>query len=247
MNEKPCHDCGALTPYEPIMILGTDITASMPHRCKTCEDASETIRKRKEHEDKVERIKALYEATVPPEYRATDKDHPDFNRTMWDEIRRLPWTSRPIGLVGLPGRCKTRMLALAAKRVIYTGLTIGWANTFDLERATRDVNDRTHTATARTLLREWRTCRVLFLDDLGKSRWSAYLEAALFEVLEYRHAHSLVTHWSLNPQPDDADEDFTRADVLAAALDPEQRTSQGNRFAPILSRLVNNTLIIPVK
>jgi DNA replication protein DnaC len=243
---RPCEGCGVPVVYQPIFIGTRDLGLCLPHHCTACAESHRAEELRSQRAQEVQRMKLRWQAVIPAEYRATDPGHEGFNGRVWCQIKHAAWLTRPIGLIGPSGRSKTRMMALASKRAIYSGHSIGWCNPFDLERATRDLAVRTRQEEARRELKEWRTCRLLFLDDLGKSLWSATLEVALFELLEYRYAHGLVTHWSLNPQPQDIHEDFTRTEVLAAALDPEQRTAQKNRFAPILSRLVDHTLIVPV-
>ncbi|MBB5351370.1 DNA replication protein DnaC [Haloferula luteola] len=244
---RACDSCGSPSPYEPVLMFGKDMLAHCRHLCDACEAREKEQQAEEDRKQEIADMKAKWEAIVPADYRATDIEHADFNRRVWMRIRDEAWESRSIGLVGPPGRSKTRILALVAKKMIHRHRTIGWMNTFKLEQAWRDRTDRRLGEEARKQLRVWQRCRVLFLDDLGKSAWTAPLETALFEILEHRHGEGLVTHWSLNPQPDDIDEDFSSPEVLTAALDPDGVASKRNRFAPILSRLINNTLIVPVR
>lgn len=252
ITARRCDDCGTPAPYQPLTVPGRDgktidLLARMPHRCDDCANKRREVVAESERNASAAAMRERWEATIPKEYRATSIDHEEFNRRVWDALRKHPFESEPLGLVGPPGRCKTRILALFARKAIAANLSIGWLNTFEL---LENIDARGHhkeRAEAFKVFRGWKRCRVLFLDDLGKTPWSARLESGLFDLLEYRHGRGLVTHWSLNPQPEDVDDDPGDAAVLTAALDPEGVASKRNRFAPILSRLCNRTTIVPVR
>lgn len=252
LTTKPCDDCGHPAPYHAITVPGKDggtidLLDGMPHRCDECAAKRRDQVATDERAAEAARMRDRWESTIPEEYRATDIDHEEFNRRVWLALRSHPFETEPLGLVGPPGRCKTRILALFARKAIAANLSIGWLNTFELVENLDARGYHKERAEAFKAFREWKRCRVLFLDDLGKTPWSARLESALFDLLEYRHGRGLVTHWSLNPQPEDVDQDPGDAAVLTAALDSEGIASKRNRFAPILSRLCNRTTIVPVR
>lgn len=252
LTTRPCTACGRPALYEPLTLeLGPgrvlDLAATADHFCDDCAAERAERVAAAERDARNAELRDRWESTIPAEYRATDIDDEGFNRAVWIAIRNHPFEAQPLGLVGPPGRCKTRFLALFARKAIAAGLSIGWLNTFDLiENVEARAYGRERVEAGR-VFRAWRAARVLFLDDLGKTSWTGKLEAALFELLEYRHGRGLVTHWSLNPLPDDYDADFQDPDVLTAALDPEGVASRRNRFAPILSRLLNRTTIVPLR
>lgn len=245
MTPRKCDECGQVDAYLPIIFNGRDLGADLPFHCAECAEKAEALERRKAEALAVAERKDLWEATIPAEYRATDLQHPAFDLATWESLRGHPYQTRNLGLVGTPGKCKTRFLALFAKRAINAGLTVGWANTFDLEDAARRRTNHRHADDAVREITHWKKARLLFLDDLGKSRWTPSLEALLFEILEARYSAQLVTHWSLNPQPEDAQSAIT-TEVLSDALDPEAKAAGRNHFAPILSRLQSNTLVVPV-
>lgn len=252
LTTKACDDCGHPAPYQPITVPGKagemiDLLAGMPHRCDECAVARRDQVAKAASAAAAAKMRERWEATIPREYRATDIEHPEFNRRVWLALRGHPFETEPLGLVGPPGRCKTRMLALLAKKAIASNLSIGWLNTFELVENLEQRSYHKEREEASKVFRNWKTCRLLFLDDLGKTPWSARLESSLFDLLEYRHGRGLVTHWSLNPQPEDVDTDPGDPAILTAALDPEGVASKRNRFAPILSRLCNRTTIVPVR
>ncbi len=252
---RPCDHCGKPATYEPLVIdldgrPGRDLLANLAFTCDLCDEA---VRLREEEAARAAitaRRQATWEKVIPEKYRATDPRHQDFNAAVWQHLRGLDPARQSIGLIGPAGRCKTRMLALLAKRLIAADVFVGWttANRFQWA-AQREFDDR-EGPEARQLLRRWKEARVLFLDDLGKQRWTDTVEAAFFDLLETRAGANLVTHWSMNPCPTDsigpAQLDAFRDDIIARALDSTGQAAARARFSPILSRLLDGTLLIPV-
>jgi hypothetical protein len=252
---RPCDHCGQHAAYEPLTIdlggqPGPDLLANLPFTCDLCDDAAKQREEEAARAAIVARRQTTWEKVIPEKYRATDPRHDDFNAPVWQHLRGLDPARQSIGLIGPAGRCKTRMLALLAKRLIASDTFVGWttANRFQWA-AQREFDDR-EGPEARQLLRRWKEARVLFLDDLGKQRWTDTVEAAFFDLLETRAGANLVTHWSMNPCPTDsvgpAQLAAFRDDIIARALDSTGHASTRARFAPILSRLLDGTLLIPV-
>lgn len=244
---RRCDECPTIAPYHPLTCLGIDLTEKLPFLCPDCQAAADA-RETEEARLRLRRqIEQTWESTIDPEYRATDLQDPRFNSAAWARVRNLSFQNRGIGLVGPPARCKTRFLALFARKAIELGITVAWTNTFRIaEAAEQRTSYKSSGDEARASLRGWKSARLLFLDDLGKSRWTPLLEAALFDLLEARHAASKITHWSLNPQPEDAGQPIT-TELLTRALDPDGIAARRATFAPILSRLMNDTLILPIR
>lgn len=244
-NLKPCDDCDTLAPYEAIELFGTDLGASLPHLCPDCEEARNKAAQEEADKLRIQAMRERWEATVPALYRETDIEHPDFPRDLWQRLRAYPTQSESVGLIGPPGRCKTRVLALLVKRAIHSGLSVGWLRSYQLEETAQKAKNYKTAEEARKLLAHWRTCRVLILDDLGKSPWTSTLETALFDIMEERYSRRSVTHWSLNPLPQDQGAKPTAA-ILAAALDPTGTASKRPGFEPILERIYSDTLVLTV-
>lgn len=242
---KPCDECRTLAPYESIMLFEHDLAAVLPHLCKDCRRKAQERDNAAQEASRIAAMREKWEATVPSLYRDTDIEHPDFPRALWQKLRGVDTQSRSVGFIGAPGRCKTRMLALLAKRAIHWGSSVGWLRTYQLEETARQAKNFRTSEEARKQLAHWRTCGVLILDDLGKSPWSSALEATLFEIMESRYSRGSVTHWSLNPLPKDQGQPPTRQ-ILADALDPTGRASSLPGFEPILERIYSNALVVPV-
>ena len=249
MTQRECSTCGHAADYEPIPFEGMDLRAGIPFLCAAC--AEEEARKLREAMRlKVrQRREAAWEKTVPERYRETAISHEGFNGPLWGMVKdKSIFTS--MALIGPSGRCKTRVFALLARRAISQDLSVGWcpANAFQWA-AQREFSD-SEGARAREWMRSWLTCNVLFLDDLGKHRWTDTVESAFFNLVETRLAQNLPTHWSMNPDPSDVITQATLAtdahSILSRALDPSGAASARARFAPILSRLLDATTLIPV-
>jgi DNA replication protein DnaC len=246
---KACTTCGQVTDYEPIWVDTIDIRSGMVFLCQRCGEEVE----RKEKEAARYRLRcrreAMWETTVPARYRETTTGHEGFNLALWAMVRDQPLFDS-MALIGPSGRCKTRVFALLARRSISQDVTVGWcpANSFQWA-AQREFSD-TEGSKARETMRNWLTCQVLFLDDLGKHKWTDTVESAFFNLVETRLAQNLPTHWSMNPDPSDVITQATLATdahgILSRALDPSGAASARARFAPILSRLLDATRLIPV-
>lgn len=246
---RACTTCGQVTDYEPIWIDRVDIRSGLAFLCHGCVEEME----RKEAAATRYRLRcrreATWEKTVPARYRETLTGHEGFNGALW-EMARHNNILESMALIGPSGRCKTRVFALLARVAISQDLTVGWcpANSFQWS-AQREFSEHDGQK-AREWMKTWLTCQVLFLDDLGKHKWTDTVESAFFNLVETRLSQNLPTHWSMNPDPADV---ITRATlgsdahgILSRALDPSGAASSRARFAPILSRLLDDTTLIPV-
>jgi DNA replication protein DnaC len=67
----------------------------------------------------------------------------------------------------------------------------------------RPLWDHDSKDTARREIDFMRTCSILFLDDLGKAKNTPTVAAALFAIIDHRHAENLCTIWTANSKPED--------------------------------------------
>ncbi len=249
-ESRECGECGQMADYTPVLYDGRDLMRDLPFVCDDCDRRHQVEEERAARAKVTARRLRTWEAMIDAKYRETDIDHPDFNRPVWDALRKHDPAAGAVALIGPAGRSKTRMLALMAKRLIAQDVQTGWttANGFQWA-AQREFDDREGN-TAREKLEGWKAAQVLFLDDLGKQRWTDTVEASFFGLMEARSSAKLVTHWSMNPCPTDAVtrntlELFGR-DIIARGLDSTGQAQARARFAPILSRLMDGTLLVPV-
>lgn len=246
---RACDTCGQIEAYEPIDLLGRDLRSCIPFLCHACGEELE----RKEQDEARERIRlrriSTWETVIPAKYRETDIAHSGFNARLWDMVKHLPLL-QSLALIGPSGRCKTRVFALLARRAIAQDYVVGWCPANSFQWAAQREFDKEDGPEAKKWMKRWNTCQVLFLDDLGKHKWTDTVESAFFNLLETRLSQKLSTHWSMNPDPADI---VTRQSlildtpgILQRALDPLGQASARARFAPIVSRLTDETTLIPV-
>lgn len=247
---RGCDDCGQMTAYEPIAWGQLDLAADLPHYCADCAGRMQAAEQERAAARLRERREAAWVEAIPAKYRETEARHPDFNRKLWDSIRLLP-LEQSLGLIGPAGRCKTRVLALTARRVIASDLFVGWCPATSFQWAAQSKWDREDGSDAKKWLKRWQDCGVLFLDDLGKHRWTEAVESEFFALIDLRSSRNMTTHWTMNPLPADESRlvESLMQDpgaVLARALDPTGEASTRPRFAPIVSRLIENSQLLPV-
>jgi hypothetical protein len=246
---KPCDDCRAPAEYVPFIVNGNDLMGTVPHLCDKC---AQERQERDEEEARQSRLferRRIWEKIVPEKYRETDTSSPEFNKPLWHYVRSQH-VEKSMALIGPAGRCKTRVFALLAARAINLELSVGWCPANAFQWASQTKFDDEEGRDARAWLKKWRRCDVLFIDDLGKQKWTESVESEFFYLLEERSSENRPTHWSMNPDPSDIITDQSLAadpvGILARALDPSGAASKRARFAPIVSRLLDNTTLIAV-
>lgn len=251
IQARACDACGQTDAYQPEMLFGKDIFEHVPFFCQECTALREKQAEAEQQQAAIAAMKDTWEKLVPERYRGTDIAHPDFNKSAWIAIRGGDWRQHGIGLIGGPGRCKSRILALLAKRDIYAGRRIEWVNPFDIDDIRRGREDRVTASEARRRFKAITQAQVLYIDDLGKTPFSPGFSAILFDVIEGRYNSNLVTHWSLNPIPEDmkamAEGNVIPPEVVANALDPDGIARNRHLLAPIVSRLRETTKFVLLK
>lgn len=247
---RACDLCGQVTDYEPVAFGLIDLRKSLPHHCGDCAAAMEKAEADAAAQRIREKREAAWEKTVPKKYRETSLKHPDFPMKLWDGLKKLP-VDQSVGLIGPSGRCKTRLLALMAKRAIAQDVYVGWCPATSFQWAAQNQWCDQNGGDAKKWLRRWQDCQVLFLDDLGKHRWTEAVESEFFALIDLRSSRGAPTSWTMNPLPADETKivELLEDDVtgtMARALDPTGAAAARPRFAPIVSRLVDGTRFFPV-
>lgn len=246
---RPCTTCGQITEYEPIMVNRVDLRAKMKFLCPACVEADEKKEREAARYRVQKRREATWEKTVPVRYRETSTQHKEFNLPLWAMVRDND-IYESMALIGPSGRCKTRVFALLARRAIAHDVTVGWCPANSFQWASQREFSPVDGEKAREWMDTWLTAQVLFLDDLGKHKWTDTVESSFFNLVETRLGLKLPTHWSMNPDPADVISEATLGTdahgILGRALDPTGAASARARFAPILSRLLDSTRLIPV-
>jgi len=193
--------CGCGAPVDAMLLEIREFFPSLsPDLCSECYALAEreSAAKVKEEAEQAERRHRLarLDATIPPDMLATSTGHVAFNARLWLQVAEwTPEIGRWLLITGLPGRCKTRVVALLAKRMILDGVLVKWTSAIELQSAVEDMRSQNYgiVDAARANLREWKQAGVLVLDDLGKNTWTPSLEAKLFELIDFRKTHLLPT------------------------------------------------------
>jgi len=228
LSTTPSCPCGA--PVCPDLLEIRDLFPALsPDLCTACydaasrEDQAEAIEQAERTENR-ERLARL--ATIPPEILETSTGHVAFNVPLWLAVCEWhPRNGRWLLIHGLPGRCKTRVVGLLAKKLILEGYRVAWAPACEMGSLVDDLrsHDRTRWEPARAKLREWKLCELLVIDDIGKNMWTPALEAELFTIIDHRKNWRLPTILTSN-------------EALADLLRLKKVSME--RGAPIVSRVL---------
>ncbi|MES2920091.1 MAG: hypothetical protein V4819_00995 [Verrucomicrobiota bacterium] len=234
MNDHPTN-CICGNPIDPETLELAKYWARLPlFHCSECQQRSDEGEARRAADEK----QKIEEATrigrleiIKPELRRTQINHPGFNPALWLKVEHwTPDSLKWLGIVGLPGTCKTRSLALLAKRLILDGHLVFWARAVDFQSQVENLrsNDRQVEAVAREYIRACKTCGLLIFDDIGKNTWTPSLERHMFDLIDHRKDEDLPVLWSANTHP---------LDILRTGLLTKERGG------PLLGRLLEASRI----
>lgn len=196
--------CGASEDYEPEMALGRQVFARS--ECAACRRAREIDLAHKEDREARARLEELWRKICPGEaYRQTDPDFPLMDQEVLGAVMRWPevWRSRNDGrglaLYGETGMRKTRMMFLLLKRLHFEGVRVAAVSAARLAGcfslcAWRDARG----AEAYEVVRRAELAEVLYIDDLGKGRFTAVAQKGLWNLLEERTSRLRPTLWTSN-------------------------------------------------
>ncbi len=234
MNTRTCDDCGTTIPYEPLDMLGRDLGHLLKPCCEECASKREETAARKERDEREARLLETIRSLIPIELRSTDRNHPKFNKPLWDKVAE--WQpgdlGQWLGIVGPAGRCKTRVMALKANLMIRAGYRVGWTSAVKIQESVsmRHSSDRAMAKNANEHLQECMVVSILVLDDLGKNVWTPAFESWFFTLLDHRRNHRLPVLWTSNVHPTEL----------------SQVISASNR-GPIIGRLVDGTNVLKIR
>ena len=196
-----CSACGVKYTHDPLCFDGLDLMAHVT-ACPSCSEEIERIESKTQKELAA---RERWESTVDPEYRKTSLDHPDFPRPIYHECLR--WMRRELpadenktflGLTGLSGLCKTRVVAMIVKNLIWRGEHVTWVNSARFQWCCQTQFNDTHGREAQSLLGAFRQTRNLVFDDLGAIKSTEIVCENLYSLLEFRTANGLRMIWTSN-------------------------------------------------
>ncbi|QJE97999.1 hypothetical protein [Luteolibacter luteus] len=223
-KEDTC-DCGATFTWEEPEKQDSWNPVDRPWHCPACIEADRIERERKARADHKEHAERFLSGFLPSRMAQTDRQDPRFNAKLWGNVEKWnPTDEKPwLGLIGPTGKCKTRV---AYERIVDAILTFDQSGAYriwmdrkgydrgrewlvsavsavDYADAVRNQFGKGDEAKeAKDLLRLARRTGWLLLDDLGKCTHTPAVAAALFGLLDHRHAENLVTIWTANSRPD---------------------------------------------
>lgn len=204
------------------------------NQCDACFDRDALDERRRKEVLEKAREQSEREARldiIPPEMLRTRITHPQFNGGLWVRIENWqPSGLKWLGIVGGAGECKTRCLALLAKRLILSGHRLTWTTAVEFQDRV-DETLRGERADIKAAMQYFSICKstgILIIDDFGKNTWNASVERHLFSVIDYRKTHDLPVLWTSNSSP---------LEILATA------GLSKDRGAPLIGRLLEASTI----
>lgn len=234
MATTHCAGCGTSMIYETIPLFGQDLALMLNLRCDDCAKAQEDQAAQEAAHRLMFERQDMIERSIPTDLRETLEEHADFNRALWEAVKR--W--RPardefwLGIIGPAGICKTRCMALLAMKAMRAGVRATWTTANRLLDASqeRKSGDRQLATLAREHLADCLHAPWLFIDDLGKNEWPPAFESQFFQILDHRKNHRLPIVYSSNAHPD-------QFSLVLSDLNRE----------PIIGRLKDRTTIIHMR
>lgn len=169
----------------------------------------------------------IWEKIVPARYRQTDVNHVDFPKPVhqfaksWmsgkvGNANSLPW----LGIIGVSGKGKTRVMSQIVKRQIWNGPSVQWVNATQFQWCAQNQHDPIDGKKAKEFLKSFRRCDFLAFDDLGKQRWTDTVESHFWDLIEHRYANCLGMMWTSNSSLEDLKRMLTpdRAEAIVGRL-----------------------------
>lgn len=177
------------------------------NQCDDCATLAAADERRRKEALEVKREQSERESRldiIPPEMLRTRIDHPQFNPGLWVQIENWqPSGLKWLGIVGGAGECKTRCLALLAKRLILAGHRLTWTTAVEFQDRVDDTlrGDRSEAKEANRYFSRCKSAGILVMDDFGKNTWNPTIERHLFGVIDHRKTHDLPVLWTSNTSP----------------------------------------------
>ena len=227
---KNCKTCGVA-----VDLTGLGSIAGFIEYCDPCADKHNDAldeKARKAHEDDAREQRAQFsrrqwEKVVPQKYRETDVNDARYPKGLHDVAKQ--WISGTIkgnpsrlwfGIVGISGKCKTRVMSQVVKNRISHGKACQWVNATQFQWCAQNQHDNVDGAKAKRHLESYRSCDFLAFDDLGKQKWTDTVEALFYDLIEHRDSRCLPMIWTSNSTLEELGLMLTRdrADAITGRL-----------------------------
>jgi len=192
-----CPKCGGPTDRSELMGRPVQLV------CRKCHDAAREAELARENLARKADLDRRWRETCPPLFRLTDPNHPAIDQDVLAKI--IQWEPKMAGgkgiaLIGPTGGCKTRMMFLLLRKLHCHGTKVAWIPAIELSRASSEIfdDDVAIKNKARRLLKDAARTEVLFIDDLGKERFTDRTELELYHLIETRLLFLRPILWTSN-------------------------------------------------
>ena len=171
--------------------------------------------------NKAARRAARWREMCPPEYRLiADGGNTDPERLLRAQpsvarILATPYRSKGILIRGESDVCKTRCMWALLKSYWDAGHSVTAFTSGEFERQFRDASGG---FTLSEKFYEWCTVDCLFIDDLGKSRWTENTLQTFFDLVEHRTSHCKPMFITTNYDREALTQKFSIGADMAAPL-----------------------------
>lgn len=198
--KRDCIDCKQPFPCVPILFNGHEVFPRV--RCDRCGEIAEAKRVEEEEKARVADLTEKWRDICPPLYRETDLEKLKLTLTLSQEIlsQILNWQPNPkgIGLSGETGVGKTRLMFLLLDKLHFEGKRVMASSGKQFERYCHRMFDDHGGRDARQKIEEMKYVPVLFVDDIGKEKYTERVGSEFYDLIEYRTSHLKPILWTAN-------------------------------------------------
>lgn len=191
-----CADCGVAGEREVPMAL-KHVTRF--YLCENCSSTREQKVREEAIEEELAKKKQRWEMVCPPRYEDTDlRKLP--GHYQWAVNQWVPQDGEFLGFVGAVRVGKTRSAYMALKRLFYSGFSVDATPSVEYAQIFSDIYgmDAKRREGFAARIERCRSVDVLFLDDIGKERFTERAVVELYRLIEWRIAHKLSIIWTSN-------------------------------------------------
>ncbi len=190
--QTKCRDCDTLITRTPIMYEGRELFSNCAAVCDTCSGKLVAAREEELRELRGE----SWTQICPPLYRNTDPEKLAIDPMIMREV--LSWQVSPkgIGLVGESGRGKTRLLYLLLNKLYEAKHRVHATTAKRFENCCHRMFDKENEA--RDAIAECKSTSILFIDDIGKEKYTERVESEFYDLIETRTSYLRPILWTAN-------------------------------------------------
>ena len=167
-------------------------------RCEDCGKARDAKLQLEEKRKQESELQAKWNKICPPIYCETDisRLHPK----LIDSVLSWELKQRGIGVIGAAGAGKTRAAYLMLKKTFEAGESVDSVTSTGFAKFVSDQfsDEPEEKDAARKKIASLRKCALIFIDDLGKCKFTERVELEFYDLLEHRTSHNLPIIWTAN-------------------------------------------------